>query len=289
MTTDDNNPVANAPELSTPESDTTTVDNEQPDTDESYDSDSDLDTQGTDPEFEEVEFEGKKYSVPKEVRDALLRQADYTRKTQELAQTREQSQAEIAQEKARIQTERANIQAVGRLVALDDRLQQYQQVNWQQLSQEDPVRAQQEFFTFQQLKDARAGFVNQIQQHESQRAMQEQQETAKRLQQANEALSREIKGWSPEYAGKLKDVAKSLGASDDEIATIRSPWIVKALHAHKQLAEFTAKAVKAPAPPPAQPIRTVTGASSAKTDPNKMPIEDYMRAERKRLMKAGRL
>ena len=283
------NNLAETPELAqsdAPEAQPT----EQPETDQSSDDAPDLDTQGTDPEFEEVEYEGKRYALPKELKDALLRQSDYTRKTQELARRDEQSTAEIAAEKARIEADRANFQAAARLVALDDRLQQFANVDWQALSQSDPVAAQQQFFQYQQLKDARGGLVAQIQQHESQRALQEREATARAMQQANEVLGREIKGWSPEVAKELRAVAKSLGADDKSVDSIREPWIVKALYAQKVLSETTAKAQAKPPPPPAVPVKTVTGGpQKAVADPNKMSIDEYMRHERKRLARAGRL
>jgi hypothetical protein len=252
--------------------------------------DTDGDTQGVDPEvFEEVEYEGKKYALPPELKDAILRQADYTRKTQELAQTRQQAEQTFAQQQARIEAERANIQAVARLTALDERLRQYAGVDWQSLSQSDPVRAQQEFFQYQQLKDSRTQFVAQIQQHEGQRAMQEQQETARQLQDANEALSREIKGWSPEYAQSLREVAKSLGAKEEQLNGIREPWIVKALHAQKVLAEMTKKAGAAAPAVAAKPVRTISGGNAKATvDPDKMSIEDWMRHEQRRTAAARR-
>lgn len=283
------NNLAETPELAqsdAPEAQPT----EQPEPDQSSDDAPDLDTQGTDPEFEEVEYEGKRYALPKELKDAILRQSDYTRKTQELAQQREQSQAEIAAEKARIEADRANFQAAARLVALDDRLQQFANVDWQALSQSDPVAAQQQFFQYQQLKDARGGLVAQIQQHESQRALQEREATARAMQQANEVLGREIKGWSPEVAKELRAVAKSLGADDKSVDSIREPWVVRALYAQKVLSEMTAKAQAKPPPPPAVPVKTVTGGpQKAVADPNKMSIDEYMRHERKRLARAGRL
>lgn len=281
-------------ELATADLEQGTADTEQPDSDYSDNSESDLDTQGVDPEFEEVDVEGEKLAVPKsaaeKLRAAMLRQADYTRKTQELADLRKQSESEIAQGKARVEAERAQIQSVARVVALDERLQQYASTDWQALSQSDPVRAQQEFFTFQTLKDQRAGVIQQIQQHEAQRALQEQEATAKALQQANEVLGREIKGWSPEVAKDLRNVAKSLGADDKDLDAIRSPWVVRALYAQKVLSEMTAKAAKPPAPAPAVPVKTVTGASAKPAfDPNKASIDEYMRHERRRLAKAGRL
>lgn len=260
----------------------------EPDVDQSIDSDGD--TQGVDPEvFEEVEYEGRKYSIPPELKDALLRQADYTRKTQELAQTRQQTEQTFAQQQARIEAERANIQAVARLTALDDRLQQYAGVDWDQLEKTDRDFANSEWRKYQQLKDSRTQFVAQVQQHESQRAMQEQQETARHLHEANEALSREIKGWSPDYAQSLREVAKSLGAKEEQLNGIREPWIVKALHAQKVLSEMTKKA-GAPAPSAAaKPVRTITGGNAKGTvDPDKMSIEDWMRAEQKRTAAARR-
>jgi hypothetical protein len=252
--------------------------------------DTDGDTQGVDPEvFEEVEYEGKKYALPPELKDAILRQADYTRKTQELAQTRQQAEQTFAQQQARIEAERANIQAVARLTALDERLQQYAGVDWDSLSQSNGELAQREFMKYQQLKDSRQQFVAQIQQHEGQRAMQEQQETAKQLQEANEALSREIKGWSPDYAQSLREVAKSLGAKEEQLNGIREPWIVKALHAQKVLAEMTKKAGAAAPAVAAKPVRTISGGNAKATvDPDKMSIEDWMRHEQRRTASARR-
>lgn len=250
----------------------------------------DGDTQGVDPEvFEEVEYEGKKYALPPELKDAILRQADYTRKTQELAQTRQQAEQTFAQQQARIEAERANIQAVARLTALDERLQQYAGVDWDSLSQSNGELAQREFMKYQQLKDSRQQFVAQIQQHEGQRAMQEQQETARQLQDANEALSREIKGWSPDYAQSLREVAKSLGAKEEQLNGIREPWIVKALHAQKVLAEMTKKAGAAAPAVAAKPVRTISGGNAKATvDPDKMSIEDWMRHEQRRTTSARR-
>lgn len=250
----------------------------------------DENTQGVDPEaFEEVEYEGKKYALPPELKDAILRQADYTRKTQELAQTRQQAEQTFAQQQARIEAERANIQAVARLTALDERLQQYAGVDWDSLSQSNGELAQREFMKYQQLKDSRAQFVAQIQQHESQRAMQEQQETARQLQEANEVLSREIKGWSPDYAQSLREVAKSLGAKEEQLNGIREPWIVKALHAQKVLAEMTKKAGTAAPAVTAKPVRTISGGNAKATvDPDKMSIEDWMRHEQRRMAAARR-
>ena len=109
------------------------------------------------------------------------------------------------------------------------------------------------------------------------------------MQQANEVLGREIKQWSPEYAKGLREVAKSLGASDKDLDGIRAPWIVRALHAQKVLSEMTAKAQKATPAPAATPVKTITGGAAKGTvDPDKLPIGEWMRMEQARMAKLRR-
>jgi hypothetical protein len=59
----------------------------------------------TAPSFEEVEYEGELYQVPPKLKEAIIRQSDYTKKTQEVAETRkliehQQSQLRVAQQQA---------------------------------------------------------------------------------------------------------------------------------------------------------------------------------------------
>ena len=288
MDQDANNPAEQ--ELAPDEQSSNPADEPQPDTDQA---DDDGPADEAEPEFEEVEVDGERLNVPKsaaeKLRAAMLRQADYTRKTQELAQQREQLERMQGDTKAQIETERAQVQSVARMLAIDERLQQYQNTDWQAMSQSDPVTAQQKFFEYTQLKDQRAALVDQVRHAEAQRALKQQQETAGRLQQAQEVLTREIKGWSPNLAKELRSVAKSLGAEDRDIDGINAPWIVRALHAQKLLSEMTAKAAKAPAPAPAVPVQTITGARDvARKDPDKMSIDEWMATERRRAAKLGR-
>jgi hypothetical protein len=284
-----NNSPEQAELANTAEPEQAPADTEQPD---DYSDDSD-DAESAVEETEEFDLDGEKLAVPKttaeKLRAAMLRQADYTRKTQELATQRQQAEESFAEREARVSAEQANIQSVARVMAIDERLQQYANVDWQALNQSDPVRAQSEYFTYQQLKDARGGLVSQIQQQESQRALRDSEAQAKAAQQAQEVLSREIKGWGPEVAKSLREVAKSLGADEKAIASIRDPWIVKALHAQKQLMDLQSKASKAPPAPPAVPVKTITGATSKATvDLDKLPIDEFMRRERARLAKQPR-
>lgn len=287
-----NNPAE--PELADAALEQAPADTEQPESDQSDDDGNDLDTQGVDSDVEEVEIEGEKLAVPKtaaeKLKAAMLRQADYTRKTQELAQQREQFQAVTAQEQARIEADKANIQSVARLVAIQEQLKQFEGVNWdaQDASNPDVQRAR---WRYEDLGRQAQSIYTQIQQHEAQRALQEREATARYMQQANEVLGREIKGWgTPEVTKSLREVAKELGADDKDVEGIKSPWIVRALWAQKQLKELQSKASKAPAPPPATPVKTITGArANATVNPDKMSPDEFAKWRNADLRKRGRL
>jgi uncharacterized alpha-E superfamily protein len=157
------------------------------------------------------------------------------------------------------------------------------------LKQNDPVGYNELRWELNDLGGQVKANEEMIKQHKAAKALKESEAQALALQQASEVLAREIKGWSPNLAKELRSVAKSLGAEDRDIDGINAPWIVRALHAQKLLSEMTAKAAKAPAPAPAAPVQTITGARDvARKDPDKMSIDEWMAAERRRAAKLGR-
>ena len=88
------------------------------------------DQTGAEPEEVEVEYDGQTYSVPAALKDALLRQADYTRKTQEVAEGRKALDADRMAHSRSSETARAHIQDAARIVALNDQLAHYDKIDW---------------------------------------------------------------------------------------------------------------------------------------------------------------
>lgn len=123
------------------------------------------------PEFDEVEHEGLKHQIPKALREIVDKGLDYTRKTQELAETsraREQQFAEQEQQFAHREQAAAVLQQ-GRaaLAAVDLQLKPYEGVNWVALNQQDPVTANQHYMQYQTLKEQRQQIAGGLQQAES--------------------------------------------------------------------------------------------------------------------------
>ena len=238
---------------------------------------------------EEVEYEGQKYAIPKALKPALMMNADYTRKTQEVAEQRRALEAQQQQLAQQAQSQQEYLQDAAKVVALDDQIKQFEQVDWNALNQQDPAKAQQLWMTYSQLKDSRADVLGQLQQKEQQRALDSQQRLAKQIEESNAVLARDIKGWSPELAGKLRDFAvEKLGFSAQELGQVTDARIVKLLHrayvgdqlVAKQMGAATQTAV-----PQVKPVPTVGSNAPAGKDPGRMSTDEWMKHRNEQLRK----
>lgn len=221
-------------------------------------------------EDEEVELDDLKLRVPKDqaqkVREALLRQADYTRKTQALA---EDAKALAAERQHLQQASTAELQVAGQIMNYDQQLAQYAQVNWQQWQYDDPDAAQSAFMAYQQLKDHRANAAGQLNHLRGQRASAAQQETARRAEQTKAALAKDIPGWSPTVEAQVADFGmKAFGFTADEMADMKiDPRIAKAFHRLHTLEEQTKKTNKAQNHVAAQAVKPAAKAGGGSSAP----------------------
>ena len=77
------------------------------------------------PETVEIELDGKKYTVPADLKDSFLMQSDYTRKTQEIAAERKA----LSEAKERVQqASEAEVTARAKVYAYEAAIQEYQGV-----------------------------------------------------------------------------------------------------------------------------------------------------------------
>lgn len=241
----------------------------------------DYENSGTEQEEEEDEIDvgDKKIRVPKSVAETLkserLMHADYTRKTQEVAEQRKAFETQQAQHQEQVKSHQENLKEVAAILSIDETLEQYSKVDWDALSETDPIEAQKHFMKYQQLGATRAAAVQKLQEAEQKKAFDAQQSRAKQLEDANAVLSRDIKGWSPEVATKLHAFAiQDLGFTPQEMGQVTDPRIVKLLH---QAYVGASLSKKQEAPKVVIKPATVVGnkSPSVKKDPAKMPMDDF--------------
>lgn len=225
-----------------------------------------------------VKVRGKKEAIERLKAERLM-QADYTRKTQEAAEIRKAAEAERAQLQQARQFEQQNLDIVADIRAMDRELMQLQQMNFHQLSDQDPVQAQKLMARFQQLQTARGQAANVLTQRHQAFTHAQQQEAARQLEEGRRVLQRDIPGWGPEMAAKLTQFALANGYTEAEVAAIRSPAMVRSLYREYQVAEAKKQATKRPAQVQAAPVTRVNSASKSKAaiDPDKLSPEQWLK------------
>ena len=249
-----------------------------------------------DPELVEVVYDGKSYQLPAELKDALLRQADYTRKTQEVAQSRKALETARAEHHQHAANTRAHIQDAARIVALNDQLAQFAQVDWRALQAQDPNRAQALYQQFEQTKILRDRAARAWLQREQDQASHSQRVTARRAQEVHAHMPRLIADWSPELDARLAGYGTEQGLSPDEMAqaALHNPVFLKLLHKAHQFDE-AAKTRQAKqtfdAAQGARPVTRVGGgggtASRRTTDASgdALSADEWVKRERERMRK----
>jgi hypothetical protein len=184
------------------------------------------------PEKYIVKVDGKELEVTKdELLRGYQREADYTRKTQKLAEERRMVESEF--EQVRVEREQYS-QVLGQL---QQKLQEMtpQEPNWEQLEKQDPTEYARQWTNHQRRQQQQAAIaaeqirLTQMQQAEQQRAMQE-----RLLEEANR-VKELIPEWrSPERAkedGKaLVEYGQKLGFSEQELGNVTDSRALVALY-----------------------------------------------------------
>jgi len=245
------------------EDDTKTVADEAARPDETDDAASDEpQEQAGEPDTFELELDGETHTLPAALKGAFLRQADYTRKTQELAHHRRALDAERAQLAEQARTQEGASADRAHLAALDQHRAALARVDWQGLAQRDPQQAQALWARLQQTEALRHRYAQAVAQHEHGRRLQAAHEAAQAMAETGRTLAKEIDGWSPELAGKLTDYARGHGVTLEELQNASDPRIWKILHKAYVADQADQREASAKAPV-VRPALSVTGAAAS--------------------------
>lgn len=200
----------------TPEQHLAKVDNPDPEPSE------EADQPDAEPEFEEVEYEGGRYQVPKALAPALMKNADYTQKTQELARQREvyeQSMSTVQLMNMENEFHQSVAPEKARLDNIDNYIRSLKSANFADMSTDDMVRNM----------------------HEIQRISGEREELAKALEsrhvefkskfkdaikdakaKTHDLLSKQISGYSPKVFEGVREYAKGQGFTENVLDSIET-------------------------------------------------------------------
>lgn len=231
-------------------------------------------------ETEEVEFEGKTYKVPKELKGALLRESDYTKKTMQVAEQRKE-----VEERAQLlaQRETALNAAFDKAVEFRDiqnQLSQYEQLDWQTLVDADPVQATKLNLAYQKLQREAAQKYNELQNAQATHQKLMQEERAKVIAREQSRLKAILPNFNDDLAKKISASALEYGITEDELKSVIDSRYVHILHDAMRWKALQAEKGAA--------IKKVTSAPKAIT-PQAAKSKQSNQAALDRLRKTGRI
>lgn len=249
---------------------------------------------------EEVEYEGKTYQLPKNLKDAIMRNKDYTHKSQEVAKTRSELDAEKASiaearraHEESVKTEREFLGEVSEVRALDRRISEYKKVDWMAWAAQDHAAASAAQVVFNELMRQRRERVDSIEG----KAKTEREKAKNAEREAQSAFERElplkIKGWSPEKKAELREfVTKTYGytAEDfDGIRDVKAMQLAADAHLGRQMRAKLKEASQKEVEPPPIPVKKIAaGAARVSSAPSDKDSDvEWERKERARMKAAG--
>lgn len=237
-------------------------------------------TDTPDDDWDEIDWKGSKVKVPK---GAAMMQADYTRKTQELAEQRKVLETTLSQVNQASQAER---QIEAEFIGIQQAMQVYNDIDWRAWVEQDPIAAQQARFEMDDLRSQAQTTVQRYQAAQGQRFAIAQQETAKRIAEGQKVLSERIKDWSGDKAKALVDYgSKEYGFSPQELNAIDDPRVILALHdafQYRQVQSKQQQRAKVEAQASVKPVTTLKGNSGRvgpKADTNDFKAFEKMAAK----------
>lgn len=237
-------PELEGEEVEEPEDEETEDDEPDAEADEEEDSDKEQTA-----EVVKLKVNGEEVEKPLDEVVALAQQGlDYTQKTQQVAEQRkelealqEQLNGATKQFQEQQQLNSILIEDVAKITALDQQLAQYQDVDWQKLSDSDFVEAQKLFFQYNQLQQQRTDAVSQFESKRQEALTKQQQLVADQVRKGKEQLAKEIPNWSQQTTQEVISTGKEYGFTDAELNSIIDPRHVKVLHDAMQWRKLKSK------------------------------------------------
>jgi len=196
-------------------------------------------------ELLDIEYDGVVYQVPPELKDALLRQSDYTQKTQAVAEQRKeiemlQQQVETTQNEQRFITGiQPDLNNLGLLQAHVQQMEAGLQQNLANMTSEQMFKTKIEIDGMkEQMSAFRQGLEVKYKQFEEA----QKQSYHELLEQGSQSLKKAIPDWNEGKAQQVREFAVQQGFNQQEVNSIIDPRYVKVLWAASQYEQLQEKA-----------------------------------------------
>jgi len=219
-----------------------------------------------------IEVDGEKISVD-EIKLGYMRQADYTKKTQAVAEQRKAAEEQTANYESTLNA---------LLTASGADLSRFDNVNWEQAAVQNPDQYRQAKAMYEQTKQTHDFIRAQAKEHQQRNEAQQQAAMKENAKESLTVLKSTIPNWNNDLYYSIGEYAtESLGVTTEEFNDVHDHRMITALYKAMQFDRAkteTQKKVKA------TPKKTLSG---KKAEPKDLGKKDNYRKARDRLKKSG--
>ena len=236
--------------------------------------------EGDDEEADEVEAElfeltlddGTKVEVPQSAKDAFMKNADYTQKTQSLSEQRKALEADRQRFQQAIKMQTQFTEADSNVRVIDTQLAQFEGIDWNTWGQQDPASAQQAQIQLGALREQRGQAVQELQKLQAQAQQTESREIARQTEENRQRVATAVADWSSDTERAIFDYGLKSGLSENQLASTNyDPAVLSILNKARLFDELqqrqTAKPKKAKAEPVPKAEKVRAKKSSNRTAP----------------------
>lgn len=181
-------------------------------------------------EFEEVEINGKTYSIPVEIKDGYLRQSEFSKKMNEVSEV--QKSAESKLKSAELMNEAAEVfaESYAKVINLQAKLKDFESYDWQALRRDNPA----EYAALS--ADYRGVEIDLQKQIDATKAVFEDVSTKKseihktKRDEMLKALQKSIPKWSDDLGMEITKYAVNNGFSVEDLQEVTHPKYVESIY-----------------------------------------------------------
>lgn len=221
-----------------------------------------------------IEINGENVDL-EEVKLGYMRQADYTKKTQAVAEQRK-----AAEDQTR--NYESTLQAL--LTAAGADLSRFDNVNWEHAAVENPDQYKQAKAMYEQTKQTHDFIQAQAKSHAEQMEAQSQQEMKRQAEESLSVLKSTIPDWSNEKYNSIGQYAETLGVGREEFNQVTDHRLITALYKAQMYDQAKAKTTKKVKSTPKKTLSSNKAPETKKTRDRKAEQES-----RARLRKTGKM
>lgn len=189
-----------------------------------------------------VEIEGKSYRVPKELKDMVLMHKDYTQKTQAVAEQRRAVEERAQALEQREQALGASFEKAIEFRLVQDKLAQFEALDWNELIEANPVQAQKLTIAYQQAQREAQAKLAELQQSQAQVQQLTEHQRQQMLAEAVKELHARLPDFGPQIEQQIRKTAQEhYGLKAEELDGLIDARHVHILHDAMKWRELQAK------------------------------------------------